>query len=102
VKRNEVVIDGRVLKRKALRYTPAGIPVIELRVGHSSMQSEAGGRREARCEIDAIAIGEMAVEVAALKLDRPLRFGGFLAQRSVKDNRPVLHLQSVQAGDGNE
>jgi primosomal replication protein N len=102
VKRNEVVIDGRVLKRRELRYTPAGTPVVELRIGHRSMQSEAGGQREVRCELDAIAIGELAVEVVALKLDRSLRFGGFLAQRSVKDNRPVLHLQSVQAGDGNE
>ena len=45
MKRNEVVIDGRLLKRSALRYTPAGIPVVDLLLGHISNQIEAGGRR---------------------------------------------------------
>lgn len=104
MKRNEVVIDGRVLKRNALRYTPAGTPVVDFRLGHRSMQGEAGGQREARCEIDAVAIGEMAVEVGAVKLNRPLRISGFLAQRSVNDRRLVLHVQSVQdiGGNGND
>ena len=97
MKRNEVVIDGRLLKRSALRYTPAGIPVVDLVLGHSSNQIEAGGRREARCEIEAVAIGDMALELSVQKLNRPLQISGFLAQRSVNNRKLVLHIQSMEA-----
>jgi primosomal replication protein N len=97
VKRNEVVIDGRLLKRSALRYTPAGIPVVDLLLGHSSSQIEDGGRREARCEIEAVAIGGMALELSVQKLNRPLQLSGFLARRSVNNRKLVLHIQSMEA-----
>lgn len=102
MKRNEVVIDGRLLKRSALRYTPAGIPAVDALIGHSSMQNEAGSQRAARCEIEAVALGDAAVELNTLKLNRPLQVGGFLARRSVSDRRLVLHIVSAKplnAGD---
>ena len=97
MKRNEVVIDGRLLKRSVLRYTPAGIPAVDLLIGHSSIQSEAGGRREVRCEIEAVALGDMALKVGTAKLNRSLRVGGFLAQRSLGNRRLVLHVVSVDS-----
>lgn len=100
MKRNEVVIDGRLLKRSALRYTPAGIPVLDLLLGHSSNQIEAGGKREVCCEIEAVAIGDMALKLNAAKLNRPLQFCGFLAQRSVNNRKLVLHIQSMEAVTG--
>jgi primosomal replication protein N len=96
VKRNEVVIDGRLLKRATLRLTPAGIPVVDLVIGHTSIQVEAGGRREARCEVEAVAIGDMAVRLSTQKLNQPLQFGGFLTQHSAKDRRLVLHVVSAE------
>ena len=97
MKRNEVVIDGRLLKRSVLRYTPAGTPAVDLLIGHSSIQSEAGSRREARCEIEAIALGDMALKLGTAKLNRSLQVGGFLAQRSLGNRRLVLHVVSVDA-----
>ena len=104
MKRNEVVIDGRLLKRRVLRYTPAGTPVIDLLLGHSSIQIEAGGRREARCEIEAVAIGDVAVELSAVKLNQPLQISGFLARHSVSNRKLVLHVVSVETigGSGQE
>jgi primosomal replication protein N len=103
VKRNEVVIDGRLLKRGTLRYTPAGIPALNLLIGHKSIQIEAGGRREARCEVDAVAIGDLAVKLSTQKLNQPLQFSGFITQRSVNDRKLVLNVVSVEpAGNGNE
>ncbi|MCE9639859.1 MAG: primosomal replication protein N [Betaproteobacteria bacterium] len=92
MKRNQVVIDGRLLKRATLRHTPAGIPVIDLVIEHKSMQTEAGGQREARCEVEAVAIGELAVRLSTQKTNQPLRIKGFLTQHSVKDRRLVLHV----------
>jgi primosomal replication protein N len=96
VKRNEVVIDGLLLKRGTLRHTPAGIPALNLLIGHQSIQIEAGGRREARCEVDAVAIGELAVTLSQHKLNQPLRFSGFLNRHSVKDRRLVLQVVKAE------
>ena len=103
MKRNEVVIDGLLLKRGTLRHTPAGIPALNLLIGHQSIQIEAGGRREARCEVDAVAIGELAVRLSKHKLNQPLQFSGFLTRHSVKDRRLVLQVvnaESVNNGTG--
>ena len=102
MKRNEVVLDGRLLKRSVLRYTPAGTPAVDALIGHRSLQIEAGSQREARCEIEAVALGEVAVRLGTLKLNQPLRVSGFLAQRSLGDRKLVLHLASAEpiAGGG--
>ena len=103
MKRNEVVIDGRLLKRGTLRHTPAGIPALNLMIGHQSIQIEAGGRREARCEVDAGVIGDLAVKLSTQKLNQPLQFSGFLTQHSVKDRRLVLNVVSAKlTGSANE
>jgi len=101
VKRNEVVIDGLLLKRGALRHTPAGIPALNLVIGHRSVQVEAGERREARCEVDAVAIGEIAVRLSTQKLNQPLQFSGFLTRHSANDRRLVLQVVNAEgAGSG--
>ena len=97
MKRNEVAIDGRLLKRSVLRYTPAGTPAVDLVIGHSSIQSEAGNQREVRCEIEAVALGDMALKLSTAKLNRSLQIGGFLAQRSLGNRQLVLHVVSVDA-----
>ncbi|MEO7726064.1 MAG: primosomal replication protein N [Burkholderiales bacterium] len=101
--RNEVVIDGRLLKRGTLRHTPAGIPALNLLIGHTSMQAEAGGQREAKCEVEAVVVGELAVRLSTLKLNQPLRIGGFLTRHSASDRRLVLQVVKAKAiGGGTE
>ena len=102
MKRNEVAIGGRLLKRSALRYTPAGTPAIDLLIGHSSIQSEAGSRREARCEIEAVALGEMAVRLSTAKLNPSLQVSGFLARRSLGNRKLVLHVVSMDVIGGDQ
>ena len=102
MKRNEVVLDGRLLKRSALRYTPAGTPAVDLLIGHRSLQSEAGSERAVRCEIEAVALGDMAVKLSTLKLNQPLQVSGFLAQRSIGNRKLVLHIAGVEPISGND
>ena len=99
VSRNEVVIDGRLLKLGALRRTPAGVPAIDLLISHNSMQTEAGSRRQVRCELDAVALGEAAVSAARLRRNQPLRVNGFLARRSMNNRQLVLHVIASEAID---
>jgi primosomal replication protein N len=100
VKRNEVVIDGRLMQRGALRYTPAGMPAIDFVLEHSSLQVEAGGERRAQCRITAVALGDTAVKVKALQANRTVRITGFLAQRGSGEQQVVLHATTAeQAGE---
>ena len=45
---NQFVLSGKLIELDALRYTPAGIPVVNFRLSHESEQIEAGAKR-ARC-----------------------------------------------------
>jgi len=102
VQRNEVVIEGRLLKRGVLRYTPVGTPAIDVLIGHKSTQIEAGCPREVRLEVHATAIGDMAVMLETAKRSQSLRISGFLAQRGVGDSRLNLHIVMVRVMEGNE
>jgi primosomal replication protein N len=57
---NRVELTGVLIERKALRFTPAGVPVVECLIGHQSEQLEAGSPRRVECEIQAIALGSTA------------------------------------------
>jgi len=102
--RNEAVIGGRLLKRGALRYTPAGIPLIEFVIGHSSVQVEAGIRRKVQCEFEATAVGELAVRMGKFRHDQALQVTGFLARNRVGNRRVMLRATRVEAAaaDANE
>ena len=64
------------------------------------IQIEAGEQREARCEVDAVAIGELAVTLSKHKLNQPLQFSGFLTRHSVKDRRLVLQVVKAETTGG--
>jgi primosomal replication protein N len=101
--RNAAVIGGRLFKRSAIRYTPAGTPIVDFVIAHSSVQDEAGGRRKVQCEIEAVAIGKLAARIDGLKLNQRLQVTGFLARNSIGIKRLVLHAASVEtAGDAEQ
>ena len=102
MQRNEVVIGGQLLKRSAVRYTPAGVPVIDLLLGHRSIQFEADSQRKTRCEIEATAIGKLALSLCAAKLNQPLQLSGFLAQRSVSDRKLIVHVNKAEPLGGDK
>jgi primosomal replication protein N len=102
VKRNEVVIDGRLMQRGMLRYTPAGTPAIDFVLEHSSMQIEAGSERRAECRITAVALGDTAIKVKALQANRTVRITGFLARRGRDEQQLVLHATTAEQAGGNE
>ena len=79
---NEVELAGDVVEREALRYTPAGIPILALRVEHESTQIEASMPRQVEFEIDAMAVGEAAQQHGRGAAGQRVRLRGFLASRS--------------------
>jgi len=79
-----------------LRYTPAGIPVIEFRVTHRSEQIEADAQRLVECELACVALGTMALLLKDASPGTALKVGGFLAARSLKQKVPVLHVTMIE------
>lgn len=90
--RNQVVLTGRLIERKELRFTPAGLPALDVRIGHASEQVEAGKPRQVGLEIEAVALGALAEALGRADMRRGYRFEGFLALRSRMSRQLVLHL----------
>ena len=78
-----------------LRYTPAGLARLELKIQHESTQQEAGSMRQVRCVIPALALGAVAEQLARLPAGQHLQVMGFLAQRSAKIAQLVMHIENI-------
>jgi len=80
---NRLVLTAQLLERGALRYTPAGLPALDLSLKHESEVTQDGLPRKVWFEIRARAIGSITQRVAGLELGSSHGFGGFLgAQRN--------------------
>jgi len=89
-------LTGEVMQMAALRYTPAGIPVLSFVVQHVSEQLEAGMQRRVECEAAAVAMGELAVRSQGIQEGTAVRVSGFLAKRSLKSTQLVLHINQLE------
>ncbi|AMO24748.1 primosomal replication protein N [Ramlibacter solisilvae] len=90
---NQLALSARIAETSALRYTPAGLPAVDLKLEHESQASEAGQSRQVNLAIKAVAFGTMAEALAAQALGTQWRFNGFLATPR-NGKYPVLHIQS--------
>jgi primosomal replication protein N len=89
---NNVQMQAILIERTALRYTPAGIPVVEAQLQHRSELVEAGLQRRLQFDFSAIAIGDTARQLAVAELGSKLGLSGFLAPRSRRSTRLLVHV----------
>jgi primosomal replication protein N len=99
---NEVRLSGQLVERDVLRHTPAGLPAVGFRIRHASQQTEAERPRSVECEIQAVALGRPAHLVAAASLGSEIALTGFLAQKSLRNKTPVLHVTNIEFLEGNQ
>lgn len=92
---NEVVLSAVVLEAKPVRYTPAGLPALELVLQHESDVLQAGHQRRIELTIAAIALGDTALLLADVALGTPLTIKGFLAPLRKGSSKLVLHIQQA-------
>jgi primosomal replication protein N len=85
-----------------LRYTPAGIPVLNFRIDHSSQQIEAEVSRTVDCEMSAVVLGVTAQLLTGAKPGDMLHLSGFLAAKSLKSRTLVLHVNEIEFLEGNQ
>ncbi|HMA07937.1 MAG TPA: primosomal replication protein N [Ramlibacter sp.] len=92
---NQLVLNAGIAEASALRYTPAGLPALDLRLEHESEVSEAGQMRQVKVAIKAVAFGSVAETLRQQVIGSSWRFTGFLATPR-NGKHPVLHIQSFQ------
>jgi primosomal replication protein N len=93
---NAVRLVARVAARETLRYSPGGIPILSMTLQHQSRLIEAGAPRVVDLSIDAVAIGKVALELDRVEQGRTLTVRGFLANRSRRSSRAVLHVNAFE------
>jgi primosomal replication protein N len=93
---NEVRLSARVATREALRYSPGGVPILSMTLEHQSHLIEGGVPRVVDLSIEAIAIGNVALELDRVEPGTTLTARGFLANRSRRSTRAVLHVNGFE------
>ncbi len=76
---NRLMLSAQLVQRGAVRYTPAGLPALDLSLKHESEVSEAGAPRKISMEMRAVAIGEITRQLAELAIGAQLDCTGFLS-----------------------
>ncbi|MEO5736069.1 MAG: primosomal replication protein N [Variovorax sp.] len=92
---NSLVLTACVAELGALRYTPAGLPALDLKLEHESTVEEAGKPRQVKAALKAVAFGAIAERLARQAVGSLWRFQGFLATPG-NGKHPVLHIQDFQ------
>lgn len=93
---NSVELCGEIAEITPLRYTPAGIAVLNFRLNHASWQMHGGTKRNIECEIQALALDETAKIASKLKVGAQVRLIGFLGRKSKNSTQLVLHVNNVE------
>ena len=99
---NRVLLNATLVERTALRYTPAGVAVIEAQLQHQSDTVEAGVNRRLQFAFGAIALGGIAKQLADEGLGSELSLCGFLAPRSRRSARLLVHVQQYSRLAGSQ
>ncbi|HEX7640420.1 MAG TPA: primosomal replication protein N [Burkholderiaceae bacterium] len=93
---NRLVLAAELVERSATRYTPAGLPALDMSLKHASEVMEDRLPRKVSMTLRAVAIGEISRQVAALPLGQAATFSGFLAP-SRNARGLVFHVTGVDA-----
>lgn len=93
---NRVGLTASLVEREPIRYTPAGVPIVGLKLSHRSVQREAGTDRAVEMEISGIAADRIALRIDRVALGSALKLEGFLAPRRRNVKALVLHVTDFE------
>ena len=80
------------MAKSALRYTPAGVAVLEASFTHEGTVTEAAAERTLAFEFSAIALGAIAQALEREPLGQLMTLEGFVAPRTRRTTRLVVHV----------
>ena len=92
---NIVRLTARIAEVSPLRYTPAGIPALNLVLEHESEVEEASVTRLVKLTVRAVTFGVLAETSAKSELGRLQLFTGFLI--NARTNKSIVfHIQTIE------
>jgi len=92
---NRTELNACIAEQAALRYTPAGLPALDLILEHTSDVEEAGQMRKVQLKLRALAFGSLAERLVKQTVGSVWTFKGFLATPR-QGKSVVLHIQEFQ------
>ncbi len=96
---NRIELSGVLVEREALRYTPAGIAMLDARLSHDSEVHEAGHPRRLEFELALRFAGAIAARAEGLAPGARILVTGFLAPRRRQSRTLVLHVTGFASQD---
>jgi len=95
---NRLVLSAQLVARGAVRYTPAGLPALDLSLKHESQVTQDGSPRQVSMEIKARVVGDITRLVERLEIGSHQGFAGFLG--SQRNGRGIVfHVTEVQPSE---
>ena len=93
---NSCVLTACIVELDSMRYTPAGIPALNLVLEHVSTIQVTGQAQQVKALLKAKAFGSLAERLAGQALGSIWKFSGHLA--SPRNGKQVyLHIQDIAA-----
>jgi len=93
---NRVDLTARLVEISSMRYSPSGLPVVEVRLEHESQLEEAGIQRKVNLILKSKAVGILAEKLALQELNGIFLFTGFLAS-GTNSKSVIFHIHSYQS-----
>lgn len=92
---NRLQLQAVVVQVQSLRYTPAGVPALNLVLEHESEQTELDTPRTVKLQLRAVAFGALAETLQKQALKDAGDFDGFLANAR-NGKGVVFHIQAFR------
>jgi primosomal replication protein N len=93
---NHFTLTAILVSKDAIRFTPAGIPVMHCQLEHSGQANEVGVARKIWMNVEAITIGPIQKDLERMDLGTEAVFEGFLAPKTLRNQRLVFHITHIQ------
>ena len=92
---NRTELTASIAEQAALRYTPAGLPALDLKLEHACDVQTSGPIHKVQLKLRALAIGSLAETLAKQSVGSVWTFQGYLATPR-QGKSVVLHIQEFQ------
>ena len=91
---NQLQLTANISEVRPLRYTPAGLPALDVVLEHESLVIDTGTPRQVKLSLRAVAFGTQAETLVKASMEVVWSFSGYLGM-SRNGKGIVFHIQDI-------